>query len=235
VPPIILCANGHNICNICKPKIPHCPTCRQQFLSARNVALEKLAAQVKYPCSYQKYGCEEVFVYDTVRDHQHRCHYRPQICPARKRLNVECSWAGIYKDIKKHLMEKHCGDCYEYVDGKFRVMKNIESCMTLSQFVFALEAVFFLRFQAIDGTFYAVLQYIGPAENAANYKYKVEFVNKDDTESVTVMHLTRSFDENLYEIFKSGNCMKLHYDVVRRLETKENGLKFKTEIFRVDE
>jgi hypothetical protein len=102
-----------------------------------------------------------------------------------------------------------------------------------SQFVFALNEDFFLRFQKNNGTLYAVLLYIGPAENAAKYKYKVEFVNTDNTEGVTVMHLTRSFDENLDDIFKTGNCGKLHYDVVSRLTTKEGGWKFKIEIFRV--
>jgi hypothetical protein len=130
-------------------------------------------------------------------------------------------------------MEEHRGQCYEYVDGEFRVLKDIERCTILSQFVFALNEVFFFRFQVIYDTLYAVLLYIGPNENAAKYKYKVEFVNKDDTEGVTVMHLTRSFDENLDDIFKSGNCVKLHYDVVSRLETKERVLKYKTGIFRV--
>jgi hypothetical protein len=75
--------------------------------------------------------------------------------------------------------------------------------------------------------------YVGPSENAAKYKYKVEFVNKDETEGVTVMHFTRSFDENLDDVFKSGKCGKLHYDVVRRLENKDRVLKYKTAIFRV--
>ena len=44
--------------------------------------------------------------------------------------------------------------------------------------------------------FYVVVQYIGPPDNAATYKYKIKFVNKDDTDGVTVMHLTRIFDEN---------------------------------------
>jgi len=77
--------------------------------------------------------------------------------------------------------------------------------------------------------------YVGPSENAAKYKYKVEFVNKDNTEGATIIHLTRSFDENLDDIFKAGNCGKVHYDVVSRLVTKEGGLKFKTTIFRVGE
>jgi E3 ubiquitin-protein ligase SIAH1 len=197
------------------------------------VALEKLAREMKYPCTYQKYGCEEVFLHDTVREHQHRCRYRPQTCPVYKLPNVKCSWTGSYDEIKKHLMEKHRGECYEYVDGNFRVLKNIAARMSLSQFIFALNEIFFLRFQANSDTLYAVLLYVGPAEKAAKYKYKVEFVNKDDTEGVTVMHLTRSFDEKLEDVFKTGNCVKLYYDVVSRLTDEMSKLKFKIEILRV--
>jgi len=129
VPPITLCVNGHNACDICRPKIPYCPTCRHPFLTSTNLALEKLVREVKNPCSYQKYGCEEVFVHDMVRDHQYRCHYRQQTCPMDQRRNVKCSWIEINDDINKHLMEEHRSYCYEYVDGKFIVMKNIEPCM----------------------------------------------------------------------------------------------------------
>jgi hypothetical protein len=175
-----------------------------------------------------------VFVHDTVHEHRDRCHYRPQTCPWNKLTAVKCDWTGIYQDIKEHLMEKHRGSCYKYVDGEIRTEPKISAFVSLFQFVLALNEVFFLRFRADnDNIFYALLQYIGPAENATNYQYKFKFMNKDNTESVTVKHLTRSFHENLYDIFKSGNCGKLHYDVVSRLATKDNGLKYKMEIFRV--
>lgn len=76
--------------------------------------------------------------------------------------------------------------------------------------------------------------YVGRAENAAEYKYeyKVEFVNTDHTEGVTVMHLTRTADENLRDIYRSGSCGKLHYDV-SRLRGEVSKLKLKIEIIRV--
>lgn len=231
MPPIILCVNGHNICDTCRPKIRQCPICRQQFLSTRNLALEKLARDVKYPCSYRKYGCEEFFVHSTVREHQHRCHHRPQTCPVPKVSNAQCNWTGIYDDIKIHLVQQHRGVCYEYIEREFRNMIILPD-MIRYQFLFALNEVFYLRFQANNDTFYAVVQYVGPSENAAKYKYNIVFVNSDNTQGVAVMHLTRSFGENSDDIFKSGNCGKLHYDVVRRLGTKEGDLKFKIEILR---
>jgi hypothetical protein len=69
-PPIMLCENGHNICNICKQKVPHCPTCRQQSLNTRNVALEKLAREVKYPCTCRNYGCREIYSFYLTVEHQ---------------------------------------------------------------------------------------------------------------------------------------------------------------------
>jgi hypothetical protein len=175
-----------------------------------------------------------MFMHDMVREHQHRCRYRPQTCPLNKIPNLKCEWTGIYDNIKQHLMDKHPGDCYEYVDGEIRNLKNIAARMCVCQFVFALSQVFFLRIEANDDSnFYALLQYIGPAENATNYQYKFTFINKDNTEGVTVMHLTRSFHESLYDVFKSGNCGKLHYDVVSRLQTNDCRLRVKVEVLRV--
>jgi hypothetical protein len=106
--------------------------------------------------------------------------------------------------------------------------------MCLSQFVFALNEVFFFRLQAnYNNILYAVIQYIGPAENAAKYQYKVKFFNKDKTEGVSVTQLARSFDETLNEVFLSGNCGKLHYDVVYRLRDEMGKIMFKIEIIRV--
>ena len=82
--------------------------------------------------------------------------------------------------------------------------------------------------------FKVVVQYIGPPDRTSKYKYTVRFVNENNTEGVTVIILTGSFLEDLDEIFNSGNCGKLHYDVVSRLTAKESVLKFKLEIFRVD-
>ena len=60
----------------------------------------------------------------------------------------------------------------------------------------------------------------------------MEFVNKDDTESVCVMHLSSCFDENLGDMYRAGNCGTLHYDV-SRLRDEVSKLKLKIQIIRV--
>jgi hypothetical protein len=78
-----------------------------------------------------------------------------------------------------------------------------------------------------------IVQYIDPPDNAVKYKCRVKFFRADNTEGVWVMHLTRSFDESLVNIFKSGNCGKLQCDVLSRLKIKENFKKLKLEIRKV--
>jgi hypothetical protein len=129
------------------------PRCTSR-LFIRHIALEKLVKVLRYPCSYQRYGCVEVFVHDMVHEHQDRCHYRPQTCSVKKLTAVKRDWTGIYQDIKEHLMEEHPGDCYKYRDGKFRTLKYIAARMCVSQFVLALNEVFCLRFQANNDIFY---------------------------------------------------------------------------------
>jgi E3 ubiquitin-protein ligase SIAH1 len=148
VPPIGMCLNGYNICNICRPKVQHCPTCRCPFLFTRNLALETLAMYLKYPCTYRKYGCTEVLSHDVIRQHQDGCRYRQQTCPVVKLPNGRCSWTGIYDGIKEPLKEEHSDKCYDYVEGKTRALRNISATMCLSEFIFAWNEVFYFRFQA---------------------------------------------------------------------------------------
>ena len=73
-----------------------------------------------------------------------------------------------------------------------------------SKLISVYNDVFYHRCEIQNRVFYAVLQYVGPAEVAAKYQYKVEFFNKDRTESLAVGHLVRSFLEDLNEVHSSG-------------------------------
>lgn len=84
MPPIVFCVNGHNICPSCKPKLAQCPTCRQPFVNIRNVALEKMARQIEYPCVYWRSGCTEKVTLDLKTKHENVCPYNQYSCPLLK-------------------------------------------------------------------------------------------------------------------------------------------------------
>jgi len=76
------------------------------------------------------------------------------------------------------------------------------------------------------GIFYSVLQYIGTADDAAKYKYKLEFFSKERTECLTVTQLARSLDEDLSEILNSGNSLKLYPEQFNGFKNENGELTF---------
>lgn len=58
LPPILQCQSGHLVCSNCRPKLTCCPTCRGPLGSIRNLAMEKVANSVLFPCKYASSGCE---------------------------------------------------------------------------------------------------------------------------------------------------------------------------------
>jgi E3 ubiquitin-protein ligase SIAH1 len=235
VPPITLCVNGHNICGICKPKLDVCPTCRELFLVVNNEALEKLAREVKYPCTYRQFGCKEVLALYMLVEHQAKCPNGKLTCPAAQHpLYIQqCDWTGDYKEVKNHLLEKHLEMCVDYGVVESRTLHAFSTLDGFHKFVFFYDEVFFRTADVINNIPCVVVQYIGPPDKAAKYQYKVKLVNKDNTEGVAVMHLTRSFDEYLDDVFHSENCGKLQFDEVNRPEAQKGDLKFKLEILKV--
>ncbi|XP_069680184.1 E3 ubiquitin-protein ligase Siah1-like [Periplaneta americana] len=234
LPPITFCLNGHNVCTNCKPQLTNCPTCRQPFVNIRNVALEKLARQMKYPCTYRKFGCKETFPPGLITQHQTRCRYSPQRCPLDRLRKLKCTWTGNASEVKKHLKDTHKDQCLEYNGRHSLVLSGIKASCGYFRLLFAYNEIFYRHFQIKDGVMYATLQYIGPIENASKFRYKVIFVNKKNTESIIVTHAARSISENLEDIFNSGNCLKLHYDVVNRFTNENSDLTIGMEIFKID-
>jgi E3 ubiquitin-protein ligase SIAH1 len=232
-PPITLCENGHKICEICMQKVNVCPTCRQCFIENRNLALEDLATQVKYPCKYRSYGCAETFSHGVIVEHQDLCEYIPQKCPAAKLAFGTCSWTGSYSDMEKHLKENHFELCCEYTEGDFKLLYGMKSGLRCFCFIFAYSEIFYSSFVEENGIFYAAVLYVGPAQNAAKYKYKVELVNKDDTAGITVMHLTSCYNETLQSVYSSNKCGRLRTEQVNLLKDEKSNVKYKVEIMRV--
>lgn len=51
LPPILQCQAGHLVCNQCRQKLSCCPTCRGPLTpSIRNLAMEKVASTLPFPC-----------------------------------------------------------------------------------------------------------------------------------------------------------------------------------------
>ena len=99
------CHAGHLVCSACRPKLTCCPTCRGQLGgNIRNLAMEKVASTVMFPCRYQSSGCGASLLHTEKLDHEETCEFRPYSCPCP---GASCKWQGSLEQVMAHLMQVH--------------------------------------------------------------------------------------------------------------------------------
>ncbi|EDX10788.1 GD14671 [Drosophila simulans] len=104
LPPILQCSSGHLVCVSCRSKLTCCPTCRGPLANIRNLAMEKVASNVKFPCKHSGYGCTASLVYTEKTEHEETCECRPYLCPCP---GASCKWQGPLDLVMQHLMMSH--------------------------------------------------------------------------------------------------------------------------------
>ncbi|XP_055249474.1 E3 ubiquitin-protein ligase SIAH1-like [Moschus berezovskii] len=179
LPPILQCQNGHLVCSDCRPKLTRCPTCRGPLTSIRNLAMEKVANSVLFPCKYASAGCEITMPPTGKADHEEYCEFRPCCCPCP---GASCGWQGSTDAVLPHLMQ-HYDESIITLQGEVVVFLavNINHPGTLDwvmiQSCFGFHFILFLeKLESYDGhqKFFAVVQLIGTREQAENFTYRLE-------------------------------------------------------------
>jgi hypothetical protein len=176
---------------------------------------------------------------DLIGEHEQKCQYIPQPCPVSKLNLGTCTWTGISSSMMAHLKAAHNDVCIDYYGhgsfynrGAFPI-SGVTPDTAHCKLILYGNNVLYSRSEIQNGIFYSVLQYIGPAADAAKYKYKLEFFDKERTESLAVTCVARSLDEDLSEVHNSGNCVKLHPEQFSRFANEGCGLAFWMEIVTV--
>uniref|UniRef100_A0AAY5F5E3 RING-type E3 ubiquitin transferase n=1 Tax=Electrophorus electricus TaxID=8005 RepID=A0AAY5F5E3_ELEEL len=102
LPPILQCQAGHLVCNQCRQKLSCCPTCRGPLTpSIRNLAMEKVASTLPFPCKYASAGCLLSLHHSEKPEHEEVCEFRPYTCPCP---GASCKWQGSLEAVMPHLM-----------------------------------------------------------------------------------------------------------------------------------
>jgi hypothetical protein len=192
-PFVALCEKGHYVCSSCTPSLlESCPACDKIPQGPRSSVVEAVARlSMKDASPTAECGC-----------------------PVSVSTGLQCPWTGKLDDIKKHIIQSHDKRIADK-SGKFSMpFTNITPQASYSLMISTLGEVFMRRAQIRDENFYLVVMYIGPQKNASKYKYSFTISRKNSVENISICQKTRSFLENCDDIYRSRNCVKLHYDVV---------------------
>lgn len=234
-PPITICQNGHNICFSCKPNLHRCPTCRQQFVQVRSLSLECLARNITYPCTNRKAGCPENLPMHLISEHQVMCYFGDYKCPFSKISNVYCAWSCPLVDLKRHVLRDHRGSSLDiYGGGNFYShLSPLTPAANMSKALVVFGELFYAVWKVLEGDFCCTVIYVGPESNSSKFSFRFTITARNKIETISTRLITRSYNENVDEVLKPGNCIAIHYDTIEKFFAGENKLPFQLEISRL--
>jgi len=96
-PPVSQCRKGHLYCRDCRTN--SCRICKQTFVDAPNLALEKIISLIALPCKYGSRGCSSSVFLPTRLQHETVCQFRPVNCQF---VNHGCQQVFSVKDMVWH-------------------------------------------------------------------------------------------------------------------------------------
>ena len=226
--PIKMCENGHNICGGCKERLSECPSCKEKFINARNLTLQKIAATAVYPCKNCEAGCEETFSLDDRNKHLSVCVYRNRKCPVSIMTDVDCSWTGTLSDIPLHIRAKHDSVIAE-VPGHFNVkLLDLVKGRVYTQLVLVLGEIFCLiwstYYQDIDFT----VLHLGLKEDSEAFKYGIKIGNSE--EYITGTRKCHSYLDVDLSDWSIRKCVTMNYDNILEFINESGCLSCEIEI-----
>nr|XP_035144954.2 E3 ubiquitin-protein ligase SIAH1A-like [Callithrix jacchus] len=224
LPPIFQCERGHIVCNSCHSKLTFCPTCRGPLGFIRNLAMEKVANSVIFPCTYALSGCRITVPYKEKAEHEKVCKFRPCRCPCPGTL---CKWHGPLEAIVHHLRNEH-----DYIITLKReyiifLATNVNLVgafdWVMMQFCYGFHFMLVLQKQANnngDQHFFITVQLIGTCQEAEGFVYRLEL--KGDRRRLTWEATPLSIHEDIATAIKNRDCLNFNARTAQFFEENDN-------------
>lgn len=233
LPPIFQCHRGHLVCINCRPKLTCCPSCRGSLRSIRNLAMEKVANSVLFPCKYASTGCVLCLPYPEKLKHEDICKFRSFPCPCP---GTSCKWQGLMDLMVTHLTQQHKsiitlqGEDIVFLATNIDLPGSIDWVMMQSCFGFHFILVL-QKQEKYHGyqQFFAIVQLIGSKKDADKFLYRLdlccpkrrltwEATPKSVYEGVTTAISSGDcfvFDTTISEIFSDSGNLAINVTIFR--------------------
>lgn len=210
LPPILQCQAGHLVCNQCRQKLSCCPTCRGPLTpSIRNLAMEKVASTLPFPCKYATAGCLLSLHHTEKPEHEEVCEFRPYTCPCP---GASCKWQGSLEAVMPHLMHAHKsittlqGEDIVFLATDINLPGAVDWVMMQScfghHFMLVLE-----KQEKFEGhqQFFAIVLLIGTRKQAENFAYRLEL--NGNRRRLTWEATPRSIHDGVATAIMNSDCL----------------------------
>ncbi|XP_065191360.1 E3 ubiquitin-protein ligase Siah1-like [Sycon ciliatum] len=218
LPPIIQCNSGHLVCSQCRAKLTCCPSCRGPLGSIRNLAMERVAEDVLFPCKFRTNGCPQAFRFNKKKEHEDLCEFRPYMCPCP---GAQCKWQGNLDGVLQHLFQAH--KTITTLQGEDIVFLatdvNLRGAVDWVMMQGCYNCNFLLALEKQEKTapdhpdlppvamFYAVVQIIGTRQQAEHFVYKLELSNSASSRRLLWESVPRSIQDGLASAITQHDCL----------------------------
>uniref|UniRef100_A0A1I8GIA0 E3 ubiquitin-protein ligase n=1 Tax=Macrostomum lignano TaxID=282301 RepID=A0A1I8GIA0_9PLAT len=210
LPPILQCQAGHIVCAACRSKLSSCPTCRGPLANIRNLIMDKLAAQVLFPCKYVNNGCSDCFLHTSKTEHEDVCEFRPYTCPCP---GASCKWQGSLEQVMNHLTQQHKsittlqGEDIIFLATDINLPGAVDWVMMQSCFGYNFMLVLEKQERSLENQvmFYAIVQLIGNRKQADQFAYRLEL--NGQRRRLTWEATPRSIHDGVQAAIANSDCL----------------------------
>jgi hypothetical protein len=168
--------------------------------------------------------------------HQAECPFGIYRCPFSKISNVYCARFCLLPDLKTHVLRDHKEMSLQvYGGGKFHShLSPLTHTSYMSKALLVFGELFYAVWKVLEGDLYCTVIYVGPESKSSKFAFRFTLTAINKIETISTCLITRSYSENINEIFKPGNCVGVHYDAVEKMFAVQNKLPFKLEISKLN-
>jgi len=232
--PIPCCPAGHILCQVCRARVLHCPTCRRQLEENTSSLAAALIEKVKHKCKYWDKGCTHRELLTDLVPHEVVCPERTVHCPSPN----GCDEVIQLKDFHRHAVRNQCSVQVRH-PTKFNLSKGWlrwDGLSTRTQEEFNLRedlAWSFFHLTKEENNFYFSAQYfaseqlflfyimlMGGQEAADKYVSHIQLVSKESRVKLSfegpILPLDR-IPATEEALMSSNGCFTVHYRAMRPL------------------
>lgn len=199
-PPIMQCAAGHGICELCHELLSECPICKSALIYRRSSHLEVLTAKVMFPCK----KCNLEYSLSELTAHECQEEDTKVVCLIGQ-VYGDCTWQGLVKNLTEHCRLQHPNNYWTRTENTaLWNYYHLSSIGIQNVYIVDLIQAVFVIVQKFDSNTQSLQWNISCECEKEQYVYEIEIFSDRSTNRLTYSSVIDN-EKNILTYFPSSN------------------------------